>query len=120
MNFEVCISERSTLSLIHKACPLDPSGVMAITKAVRFRVEIHGVGHAHTVAGFTTSVTMIQEKGALSTFKLLYNRLRRDWELDAPLPPILLKTPSNPGSSLPSPTLTASPAGRSPVAPEIY
>lgn len=92
---------------------------MAVTKAVRFRVEVHGVGHAHTVAGFTTSVTMIQEKGALSTFKLLYNRLRRDWELDAP-PPILLKTPSNPGSSLPSPTLTVSLGGRSPVLPEIY
>ena len=93
---------------------------MAVTKAVRFRVEIHGVGHAHTVAGFTTSVTMIQEKGALSTFKLLYNRLRRDWELDAPPPSILFKTPSNPGTSLPSPSLTASPTGRSPVLHEIY
>jgi len=92
---------------------------MAVTKAIRFRVEMHGVGHAHTVAGFTTSVTMIQEKGALSTFKLLYNRLRRDWELDAP-PSILLKTPNNPGSFLPSPTLTTSPGGRSPVLPEIY
>ena len=92
---------------------------MAVTKAVRFRVEIHGVGHAHTVAGFTTSVNMIQEKGALSTFKLLYNRLRRDWELDAPQP-ILLKTPSNPGTSLPSPTFTDSPTGWSPVPPEIY
>lgn len=92
---------------------------MAITKAVRFRVEVHGVGHAHTVAGFTSSVTMIQEKGALSTFKLLYNRLRRDWELDAP-PPILLKTSSNPGSSLPSPIPTVSPGGRSPVLSEIY
>jgi hypothetical protein len=92
---------------------------MAVTKAVRFRVEMQAVGYAHTVAGFTTSVTMIQEKGALSTFKLLYNRLRRDWELDAP-PPILLKTPSNPETSLPSPTLMASPGGRSPVLLEVY
>ena len=93
---------------------------MAVTRAVRFRVEMHGVGHAHTVAGFTTSVTMIQEKGALSTFKLLYNRLRRDWELDAPPPPILLKTPSNPGTSLLSPTLTDPLTMRSPVLHEIY
>jgi serine/threonine-protein kinase HSL1 (negative regulator of Swe1 kinase) len=93
---------------------------MAVTKAVRFRVEMHGVGYAHTVAGFATSVTMIQEKGALSTFKLLYNRLRRDWELDAPPPPILLKTPSNPGASLLNPNFTASPTGRSPVLHEIY
>ncbi len=93
---------------------------MAITKAVRFRVEMHGVGYAHMVAGYTTSVTMIQEKGALSTFRLLYNRLRRDWELDAPPRPILLKTPSNPGTSLPSPTLPTSPTGRSAILPEIY
>ena len=93
---------------------------MAVTKAVRFRVEMHGVGYAHSVAGYTTSVTMIQEKGALSTFKLLYNRFRRDWELDAPPRPILLKTPSHPGTYLPSPTLTTSPTGRSPVLPEIY
>jgi len=93
---------------------------MGSTKAVRFRVEMQAVGHAHTIAGFTTSVTMIQEKGALSTFKLLYNRLRRDWDFDAPPPPILLKAPSYPGTSLPSPTLSTSPTGRSPITPEIY
>lgn len=92
---------------------------MGVTKAVRFRVEMHGVGHAHSVAGYASSVAMVQEKGALSTFKLLYNRLRRDWELDAPAP-ILLKTPSNPGTSVPSPTLPASPGGRSPLLSEIY
>lgn len=36
---------------------------------------------------YATSVLLVQEKGALSTFKVLYNRLRRDWELDAPRSP---------------------------------
>lgn len=75
--------------------PLDPAGVMQGLKAVRFRVEFHSVVGTHVVAGFTTSVSMIQEKGALSSFKLLYNRLRREWSFDAP-PPIL-KTPATPG-----------------------
>jgi hypothetical protein len=60
-------------------------------KAVRFCVEFHGVLHSHAVAGYTSSISMIQEKGALSSFKLLYNRLRREWDLDAPTP--ILKTP---------------------------
>lgn len=57
---------------------------MAISKPVRFRVELHNVTHAHSVSGYTTSLTMVQEKGALSSFKLVYNRLRREWELDTP------------------------------------
>jgi hypothetical protein len=68
----------------------DPSGVMGTIKPVKFRVEIHGVSHSHAIAGYTTSLSIIQDKGALSTFKLLYNRLRREWNLDAPTP--ILKT----------------------------
>lgn len=63
---------------------------MESVKAVRFRIGVHGVIHSHSVAGFKTSVSMVQEKGALSSFKLLFNRLRRDWDLDAPKP--ILKT----------------------------
>ena len=74
---------------------------MDTVKAVRFRVEFHGVLHSHAVAGFTCSVSMVQEKGALSSFKLFYNRLRREWDLDVPTP--ILKTPKsvliNTGSS---------------------
>lgn len=73
---------------------------MADVKGVRFRIELRGVLHTHAVAGFTTSLTMILEKGALSTFKLLYNRLRREWELDAPVPPP--KTPRTPGAHSPN------------------
>jgi hypothetical protein len=64
-------------------------------KAVRFRVEFRNVMGTHVVAGFSTSMVMIQEKGALSAFKLLYNRLRREWTFDAPMP--ILKT-STPGA----------------------
>lgn len=57
---------------------------MAVAKAVRFRVELHSVTHAHSVSGYVTSLTIVQEKGALSSFKLVYNRLRREWDLDTP------------------------------------
>lgn len=62
----------------------DPSGSMAVTKAVRFRVELHQVGAstAHAMAGYLTSMILVQEKGALSSFKSVYNRLRREWDLD--------------------------------------
>ncbi|KAG8834172.1 hypothetical protein FRC18_002459 [Serendipita sp. 400] len=73
----------------------DPAGVMAPVKPVRFRIEFHTVTRPHAVAGFTTSIVIIQEKGALSTCKLLYNRLRRDWEFDTPIP--ILKAPKSTG-----------------------
>jgi hypothetical protein len=69
---------------------------MEAVKPVRFRVEMHGVIHLQSIAGFKTSISMVQEKGALSSFKLLYNRLRREWDLDAPIP--ILKTPKTPRS----------------------
>ncbi|CAD6892027.1 unnamed protein product [Tilletia controversa] len=41
--------------------------------------------------GFATMMTLVQEKGALSTFKGVHSHLRRDWELDmlAPLSPAI-------------------------------
>lgn len=57
---------------------------MAVVKAVRFRVEFHHTSASHTIAGYVTSLSLIQEKGALSSFKLIFNRLRREWELDVP------------------------------------
>lgn len=79
----------------HFTGAVDPSGVMATVKPAKFRVEFHGVIRSQSVSGFITSVQMIQEKGAFSTCKLLYNRLRREWELDAPVS--ILKTPKTPG-----------------------
>ena len=65
---------------------------MPVAKAVGFRVELHAVvgSTAHAVAGYVTSMTMVQEKGALSSFKMVYNRLRREWDLDG-----LPKTPGS-------------------------
>jgi len=58
----------------------DPAGVMAVTKAVRFRVEFHLTSSVQNAAGYTTVMTLIQEKGALSTLKIIYARLRQEWD----------------------------------------
>ncbi|KAI0322810.1 kinase-like domain-containing protein [Amylostereum chailletii] len=73
---------------------VDPAGVMGILKAVRFRVEVHKAAQAQAVAGYTTTLHLIQEKGTISTFKLVYNRLRREWELDAPCIPFPAPSPA--------------------------
>ncbi|KAK0563151.1 serine/threonine-protein kinase gin4 [Tilletia horrida] len=48
-----------------------------------------GAVAAAVSSGFATSMVLVQEKGALSTFKGIHTQLRRDWELDmaAPLSP---------------------------------
>ena len=71
----------------HLPSVTDPTGLLVVAKAVRFRVEPHVVGShtAHALAGYVINMTMVQEKGALSSFKYVYNRLRREWELDSPL-----------------------------------
>ncbi|KAF9517982.1 hypothetical protein BS47DRAFT_424308 [Hydnum rufescens UP504] len=67
---------------------LDPTGVKNCIKGVRFRVEFRVTTHpSHLSSGYITSVILTQEKGALSTFKLIYNALRRDWDMDAPRTP---------------------------------
>ncbi|THH14632.1 hypothetical protein EW146_g5724 [Bondarzewia mesenterica] len=66
--------------------------LVGIAKAAKFRVEVHGTTPSQLVAGYQTALHMVQEKGPLSTFKLVYNRLRREWDLDAPKIP--LPTPS--------------------------
>lgn len=74
---------------------LDPAGVMAVVKAVRFRVDFHHTNSSHAVSGYITSLTLIQEKGALSSFKLIFNRLRREWDLDVPGGPVAGTRPGN-------------------------
>ncbi|KAH7106012.1 kinase-like domain-containing protein [Auriculariales sp. MPI-PUGE-AT-0066] len=73
----------------------DPTGLLVVAKTVRFRVELHAVGPhaAHGTASYATMVTMVQEKGALSSFKYVHSRLRREWELD--------HMPRTPGSIAP-------------------
>ena len=90
MGVRVSIPHSSDLGLLK--CRLDeirdPAGVMGVVKSVRFRVEIRrasdtqgptGGGDAH---GLT--LAFIQEKGAASSFKAIFARLGRDWELDMP------------------------------------
>lgn len=61
----------------------DLTGVMAVTKAVKFRVEVCSLSQNQAAeAGYATTVQLIQEKGALSSFKLIFQRLRKDWGLD--------------------------------------
>ena len=62
----------------------DPDGVLTAVRGVRFRVEIGRPGAAHLAAGYAVLMQMVLEKGATSTLKLIYNRLRREWDLDSP------------------------------------
>ncbi|KAI0091680.1 kinase-like domain-containing protein [Irpex rosettiformis] len=60
----------------------DPAGVMATVKAVKFRVEMKIPTTVQAIAGFTVAMNVVLEKGANSSFKLVYSRLRREWDLD--------------------------------------
>jgi serine/threonine-protein kinase HSL1 (negative regulator of Swe1 kinase) len=57
----------------------DPSGVMGVFRAAKFRVEI--LGHRDDNIDMV-SLTLIHEKGSVDTFKEIYRRLERDWSLD--------------------------------------
>ncbi|WWD10158.1 hypothetical protein V865_008292 [Kwoniella europaea PYCC6329] len=76
----------------------DVSGII-IPKSVRFRIEFlpHSIWSSTTnnshqpnspiipgsPRGTTTSMTMVQEKGALSSFRAVYGRIRSEWRLDS-------------------------------------
>jgi serine/threonine protein kinase len=72
----------------------DPAGVMGVTKAVRFRVEVHAASEAQEAAGYQAVLQLVQEKGAVSSFRLVYSRLRREWDLDAPKIPLPAPSPA--------------------------
>lgn len=61
----------------------DPAGVMATVKAVKFRVEMKIPTTVQAIAGYTVAMNLVMEKGANSSFRLVYSRLRREWDLDA-------------------------------------
>ena len=55
---------------------------------------------AKNLAPFASTLVLVQEKGALSTFKYIYQRLRSDWRLDALRSPDLTgATPVVPGTT---------------------
>jgi len=91
------VDEPMSYNKINKGTPkltfkADITGLI-IPKSVRFRIEFlpHTRGSAMVPpssplpAGNTTSITLVQEKGALSAFKAVYGRLRAEWRY-VPLP----------------------------------
>ncbi|KAH9935953.1 Pkinase-domain-containing protein [Epithele typhae] len=52
------------------------------TREVRFRVEIGKPSAAHAEAGYGLLVRLVLEKGAASGLKLLYVRMKKEWDLD--------------------------------------
>jgi hypothetical protein len=67
----------------------DPAGVMCVMKATKFRVELHGL-RAEVVGkgkvkeeSYEVKLVFIHEKGSSESFKVVYSRVRREWELDA-------------------------------------
>jgi len=63
-----------------------------VVKAVKFRVELYNATHAS--AGYQATLHFIQEKGAMSSFKLIFNRLKREWEFDTPRLPEPERSPT--------------------------
>ncbi|THH32026.1 hypothetical protein EUX98_g2161 [Antrodiella citrinella] len=62
----------------------DPTGLLAPVKAVKFRIEVYRPTTLQAIAGYKATVNLVLEKGAASTFKMVFNRMRREWELDTP------------------------------------
>ncbi|KAG1785573.1 Pkinase-domain-containing protein [Suillus plorans] len=71
----------------------DLSGFLPALKSVRFRVEVQRPTPVQITAGYQVVLHLIQERGALSSFQVIYQRLRRNWELDIPR---MLMTPNSP------------------------
>ncbi|KAJ7115870.1 kinase-like domain-containing protein [Mycena epipterygia] len=58
----------------------DPNGLMSVVKAAKFRVEVQRFfEHATSQA---VSLLLVYEKGSVDSFKEVYKRLRRKWDLD--------------------------------------
>ncbi|OJA19916.1 hypothetical protein AZE42_03764 [Rhizopogon vesiculosus] len=72
------------------------SGLLPALKSVRFRVEVERPEFVQIAAGYQAVLHLTHERGPSSSFQSIYNRLRRNWELDTPR---MLPAPN---SSLPS------------------
>jgi serine/threonine-protein kinase HSL1 (negative regulator of Swe1 kinase) len=90
MGVRVSVPHSADLGLLK--CRLDelrdPAGAMGVVKPVRFRVEIRKASDAQGPTaggdGHGLVLAFVQEKGAASSFKAVFARLKRDWELDVP------------------------------------
>lgn len=61
----------------------DPEGLMPTIKAVKFRVEMQRPSTVQAIGGTRAVLSWVMEKGAQSSFRLMFNRFRREWSLDA-------------------------------------
>lgn len=90
MGVQVSVPHSADLGLLK--CRLDelrdPAGAMGVVKPVRFRVEIRKTSDTQGlpvgVDGHSLVLSFVQEKGAASSFKAIFARLKRDWELNLP------------------------------------
>ena len=60
----------------------DPDGLMPTIKAVKFRVEMQRPTTVQAIGGSRAVLNWVMEKGAQSSFKLMFNRFKREWTLD--------------------------------------
>ncbi|KAJ6591667.1 kinase-like domain-containing protein [Mycena vulgaris] len=72
----------------------DPNGLMSVVKAAKFKVEVQRTFEdaAHQVV----SLLLVHEKGSVDSFKEVYKRLLREWDMDdvdAPLHHAILPSP---------------------------
>ncbi|KAJ7155501.1 kinase-like domain-containing protein [Mycena crocata] len=58
----------------------DPSGLMTVLKAAKFRVEVQRF--LNDANSQSVSVLLVHEKGSVDSFKEVYKRLHREWDLD--------------------------------------
>lgn len=58
----------------------DPNGLMSVVKAAKFRVEVQRFFEEATSQA--VSLLLVHEKGSVDSFKEVYKRLRREWDLD--------------------------------------
>ena len=62
----------------------DPAGIMEVTTAVRFRVDMRVLNPRQAAEiEQTCLLDLVLEKGSLASFRLICQRLRREWVLDA-------------------------------------
>ena len=71
---------------------------MSTVKGVKFRVEMHRPNAVQVAAGYGVQLRLVLEKGAATSLKLIYNRLRREWDLDSPTTPYDMSGPDGLGT----------------------
>lgn len=73
----------------------DSSGTVTTIKGVKFRVEVQKPSSVQAIAGFQVVLALVLEKGAATSFKMVYNRLRREWEMDTPPRGYMVESPGS-------------------------